>query len=497
MLKANSCISIILLGSITLAQQSCDSQSAEENIVVNPPATKGVKKADLSGAIEKIAGDFEGAVLELRKLNEQFPNSVEILVQLGRALVETENFALATFRFEQALSEGAAPEIYLDAANAHLSIDDPNRAQANFEQYLKHHPQNQTAWLSYARLLAESGEETKAINAFSRVPDLCDHKDALNLANMFFKKKLWPQANRWYRESAKREDKLSAEPLLGLLRLSLIENDLDQAESLSLTIEKTLPGTLDDSDLADQVSALLIKRRRIQLLDAGIPPDEKKVSLLASALLGRSTKISAPVVSSGPKIPSSAALLDSSTAIADVAPQISSSQENAVAIESTGLAQAFALPVTSESSLSPVEKSRSAYLEARYSDALTYARNALKSNSSDHEAWRLCSQAHFQLGEVKEAEMTILEAIRHNPFDLNTRLDYLRIARETLDSSRYLAELEKAKELFPDSSEILWELARRYHLVEKMPVTAGILYRKVINITAEVRVTRAGEDGTS
>ena len=78
--------------------------------------------------------------------------------------------------------------------------------------------------------------------------------------------------------------------------------------------------------------------------------------------------------------------------------------------------------------------------------------------------------------------MTILEAIRHNPFDLNTRMDYLRIARETLSGKRYLAELEKAKELFPESTEILWELARRYHLVEKMPVTASILYREVIKL---------------
>jgi hypothetical protein len=78
--------------------------------------------------------------------------------------------------------------------------------------------------------------------------------------------------------------------------------------------------------------------------------------------------------------------------------------------------------------------------------------------------------------------MTILEAIRHNPFDLVTRLDYLRIARETLPAKRYLVELEKSKELFPQSTEILWELARRYHLVEKMPVTASILYQELMKL---------------
>ena len=81
--------------------------------------------------------------------------------------------------------------------------------------------------------------------------------------------------------------------------------------------------------------------------------------------------------------------------------------------------------------------------------------------------------------------MTILEAIRHNPFDLDTRMDYLRIARETLSPRRYLLELEKGKELFPESTEILWELARRYHMVERMPVTAGILYKELLKYASK------------
>ena len=78
--------------------------------------------------------------------------------------------------------------------------------------------------------------------------------------------------------------------------------------------------------------------------------------------------------------------------------------------------------------------------------------------------------------------MTILEAIRHKPFDQDMRMDYLRIARETLPSKRYLQELEKVREIFPESTEILWELARRYHIVENMPVTAAVLYRKIVQI---------------
>jgi tetratricopeptide (TPR) repeat protein len=149
------------------------------------------------------------------------------------------------------------------------------------------------------------------------------------------------------------------------------------------------------------------------------------------------------------------------------------------------LANIFSSPPKEESPepvISHIENARISYLDRKYQDTLLSARAAIKENPQNAEAWKLCSQAHFQIGETEEAEMTILEAIRHDPLNLVIRMDYLRIARETLSPNRYLAELEKARDLFPDSSELLWELARRYHLVERMPVTAGILYRKVLEL---------------
>jgi hypothetical protein len=92
----------------------------------------------------------------------------------------------------------------------------------------------------------------------------------------------------------------------------------------------------------------------------------------------------------------------------------------------------------------------------------------------------MASQAHFLLGEGDEAEMKSLEATRHAPEDLGYHMDYLRIARETLAGQRYLEELEKAHERFPESIEILWQLARRYHIAENKPATAAILYRKLL-----------------
>ena len=232
----------------------------------------------------------------------------------------------------------------------------------------------------------------------------------------------------------------------------------------------------------------LIKRRRLaDLLESGISTKEKTVAELSQALLKQeAVAYDFPVVSIGSKLSSSSSsnvLARNNESIDEpsIAPEENFQPENS----SFGLAEAFAESIVEEQTFTHVESSRASYMNGDYSLALFHAREALKEDSSNPEAWRMCSQAHFQLGQTGEAEMTILEAIRHNPFDLDTRMDYLRIARETLPPRRYLLELEKGKELFPESTEILWELARRYHMVERMPVTAGILYKELLKYASE------------
>ena len=480
--KCRTCLSIKLIGSILVLLISCSEEPKIKQSKTDVSLDDKQMAPDLSEAIAKrIEGNPEAAILLLREQNQKFPDSNEILVQLGRSLFDAKNFALAAFRFEQAISAGAPTEIYRETAEAFLQSGDEKNAKRNLEKFLENFPDDKGTWLSYARLLEKSGMETEAINAFSRAPDLCTAQDSLILAELFFRKKLWAQASRWYRQSGKREETLSSKPLLGLLKVSLKEKDEDQAETLSLAIEKTYPGTIDSTELREEIANLLWRRRLADLLEANLSTNEKKVTVLAHALLNGSQKTKDAVVSSGSKLPSTPTIaavpeefLLQSTTIDSPLLQDPSTPYN--------LADAFAIPAEEEIEMSSLEKSRIAYLNSNYSEALFHAREALKANPSDAEGWRLSSQAHFQLGEEIEAEMTILEAIRHNPFDLETRMDYLRIARETLSARRYLLELEKAKEIFPESIEILWELARRYHLVEKMPVTASILYREVMKI---------------
>ena len=74
--------------------------------------------------------------------------------------------------------------------------------------------------------------------------------------------------------------------------------------------------------------------------------------------------------------------------------------------------------------------------------------------------------------------MTILEAINQVNFEW---MDYLRITGDP-PGQKIFDRTRKSRDIFPESTEILWELARRYEIVEKMPVTAAVLYRKIIEL---------------
>jgi len=478
------CLRIATLGSTLLAFFACSEDLPPP--APGPEAPLEKIPPDLSDAIEKrVEGKTEEAIELLRKYNEESPDSPEILIQLGRSLSDSGQYALSAFRLEQALSGGADKSLIKEVAQAHEKAGDEKSAQERYSEYLLDNPDDSKAWLAQARLLARADMDREALNAFGRVAGLTTHEDCLLMAELFFEKNLLVQAEYWYRESARKEEGITPRPLLGLLRIKLVTEEEDQAEDLILAIEKSSPGTIEGSGLSEEAASLLRERQFGSLFERGYSPKEMTVTELAKALLAKSTNNTPPpdaepVVSSGPKATPSVEITPTNPVITEDAPTTLD------AVEDTSLAAAFSQPVENEPS--SLEEGRNSYLSGNYTSALLFARDAIKKNAENSDAWRLSSQSHFQLGEVKEAEMTILEAIRHNPNDLDTHMEYLRIARETLTSPRYLAELEKAHERFPDSTEILWQLARRYHIVERMPVTAAILYQRLLKTAPETSV---------
>ena len=457
----------------------------EETSTETEQSAQAQKLPDLSNAVEKrIEGKTAEAIKILRKFNSEFPDSHAILIQLARALLEADQFAMSAFRFDQAIAAGASEKALKEAAQAYTLAGDLNSAAERFGDYLLVNDKDFESWAKYGRVLANINQPTKAINALTKGSDHLTYNDCLMMGNLLSSKNLIPQAEFWYKTAHGKEADNPA-PLLSLLKIKLTSQKAQESEDLIFQIEKLSPGALEQSALAESSSNLLSQRNLGEFIRRGFAPSELSISQMVEVLNNKESPIpTKPVIARGPKLPPTRPV-EEIPDFNERQPDSSASPSAEITPSAMNLAAAFSTPPP-EKIIPPVqshiEKARIAYLDRKYQETLYSARSAIKENPDDAEAWKLCSQAHFQLGETQEAEMTILEAIRHEPTNFDIRMDYLRIARETLSSARYLAELEKARELFPDSSDLVWELARRYHLVERMPVTAGVLYRKVIEL---------------
>ena len=455
----------------------------QEQIINNSEVPSKQELPDLSEAIQKrVEKKPKEAIVILRKFNEDFPNTPKILIQLSRALVDNGQFSLAAFRLEQAMSAGAPDLLLKECAEIYILANDFNSAEKYLGKYLEINPEDKKSWISLAKIYNQNGKEREALNAFEKAREEMSDEDSLLAGNLYLKKGIFVQAENWFKQSAQKEEFPTERPLIGLLRVKIANSDMDSAESLLFAIEKKYPNTLSKLPENSDLFNFIIRRRMNDLNERKIITQNLNISQLIRVLLEEKKESDEPVVAIGPKLNPQPQANDTFSSPPPVETQLSKPTPEE---ESTSLADVFSNSPTDKIRPSAIETGWSAYLSRNYDDALLYAREAINQDGGNSEAWRLSSQAHFQLGEIREAEMTILEAIRHNPDDLQTRMDYLNIARETLSSDRYLIELENTHELFPQSGEILWQLARRYHLVERMPVTAGILYQKLLRIVPE------------
>ena len=445
---------------------------------------------DPSEAIQKrIEGKTDEALAILRNLNEKHPASTEILTLLGRTLLDSEKYSLAAFRLEQAYDTGGIIETLAEAAEAHELASDDESAERLYGIYLTKRPEDTFATIKYARVLNRIGKQTEALKAYQRVPKMANAKDSLALARLFLSKEIYKQAEHWFKTAEKKDPKGSVDSYLGLIEVSIKLQDENSMESYALALEKTHPGTLDKSPHGDAVAQLLTRRRGLDFFRRGIPTEGKTASELAAALIN-TPEASEPVVGSSklPPIvvsPPTVATTNLPAFEANASGFPEATETENTSKQPPSLIDIFSTPPTGfeTTKRSFLEQAELSMVEKKYRSALLFTRRAIRDDAQNAAAWHLASQAHFLLGETEEAEMKALEATRHSPDDLGYHMDYLRIARETQESHRYLEELEKAHERFPESIEILWQLARRYHIAENKPVTAAVLYRKLLSLT--------------
>ena len=213
------------------------------------------------------------------------------------------------------------------------------------------------------------------------------------MANLYFEKKLFQQSEHWFREASRKQEGVQA-PLIGMLRIKLLNQENEKAESLILAIEKNHPGILSETDL-DKEAANLLRKRRLSLnsFEEGWHSSELSISELAAFLNNPPEPQNDQSVIALSKIPPATLLKESTEK------EIISSVEQ----PQNSLASAFSLPLESESTIfNQLENSRQAFLNRKYLDSLQLARSAIKDDPTNAEAWKLLPKPIFSWARLKK-----------------------------------------------------------------------------------------------
>ena len=239
-----------LMGSISLGILGCSSEEdyRGEQTEESTPSPTIASEIDLSKVFElRIEGRTDEAIELLRSLNEIYPASVEVMIQLVSSLLDARQFSLAAFRFEQALSLKTNNLLSKEAVEAHYLARDIDSSIERYREYLSTSPADPISQLRFARMLADKGRSTESINAFSKASDEATADDCLMMGELFLQKTLLAQAKHWFSESSTRSDSSPTQPLIGLLRVAQMGKNEEDAETIILALEKSEPGILENN----------------------------------------------------------------------------------------------------------------------------------------------------------------------------------------------------------------------------------------------------------
>lgn len=127
-----------------------------------------------------------------------------------------------------------------------------------------------------------------------------------------------------------------------------------------------------------------------------------------------------------------------------------------------------------------IEEADKKLLGSDYTGAISSYWKALGLNSQNASTWYSLSQAYTLSREMDNAEMTIMEAVRNDEENLLYRIEYLKLVKKIRPAEKYLDELLKGKEDFPDDPTIILSLASAFTTIRNKPHVTILLYEEFL-----------------
>lgn len=367
---------------------------------------------------------------------------------------------------------------------------------------------------------------------------------AVAIGKLFLQVDNTAQAERWFQVAAESNDPDALAALFGLLEINLRNKNWPESELVVQQLEAQFPGAISASQWAtvpdelakwrqaqDEMRAKLEKEKADAEAKAKAEAEakakedaEKAAALAAHESEAESTDVTATDTNPTPSDKSEiVAELEAIEAMADIPaveaePNVEFNPDIAiqpadpeltieVSFDQEATGAQIEYNVRSSESLANEDTPADSTIEAEvyeaappmtieellaeaataeqqrdYDAAIQYYWQALGQANDRADIWSLLSRAYLIDGQLKNAETAALESLRLDPGNVNTMLDYLRIAQRTKAPRDFLAELETAADRFPQNPEIALSLGRGYERIAQNNIAAARAYSRFIEL---------------
>lgn len=458
------------------------------------------------------SGDFPTADRLLNELAQADPENTEILrkrISLYRAQEDVD--AVAFLMQEAQRRDPKDIELLYQTYLAQEAAGVPSATY--LEQFAELAPDAMTPelWEKLGQSRAAANQPQAALNAYLKASTFDGYQtspeSAAAIGELFLKVDNAAQAERWFKIAAESDDPHALRALFGLLEINLRNKNWPEAEIIIQQLEAQFPGAIAASQWADAPEQLATWREAQEKMRAALEKEKAEAEAAAQNAQANQAPLTTDELNELSPTPSDksevVAELAAVEALADV-PAVEADEpvevDGALNLESADTELSFkdtttgdaviddtvapdaapmAPPMTTDELLA-----EAAALEQQrdYKAAIQYYWRALGQSNDRTDIWNQLSSAYLIDGQLQNAETAVLESLRLDPSQVNTMLDYLRIAQRTKTPRDFLAEIETAGDRFPQNPEIALSLARAYERIARNNAAARSAYSRFIQL---------------
>jgi len=380
------------------------------------------------------AQDLQAAQALLEDCLQQHPNAWEVQEALALLEVQMGYPQLAAKRFELLAESMPEEMVYrLYAAAQYKQAHQLQDAIKNQSIYLEQVPDDAQTWADLAHVYQSASQASDALDAYEQAlklnPDQTDWlKQGIRLALSLHNQRL---AHLWLKQLKDQDHPPSQETVAFELQLALWEQNYSAIEQLL----SAWPKQLLDGAYSEQLQPFYAWKQQQEALAQALKLKQLEQQQLA------------------PKPPAE--------------PIIEKTQVQQQPIDQW---------------MDMLKKGEQLAQEGQYSDSIAIYWKALAQKPHEAPIWLKLSQVAGQAHDWGLAQAAALEAQRLNPHDLIYTLNMLKTIQMSAASDHLLPALVQAKQKFPQSIEITYDLARAYETLGRSPRYAYLAYEEYLSM---------------